>query len=190
MTCKAASGANTEVREPRTPAAAREGSSPRRAPGCERSRAQVILRAMGAGTSISRALIAPANAQRVETARGSIAYWEPRASVYVTDVRGYMSHEMAALIIERADRLYRPGVQLQGFHNWFAMTNYESSCRVDLTAWVLRRRAQTVLHIGVSSRLVAMGVAVANLALGSLIDVHTAPSSLELALGASLAASD
>lgn len=134
-------------------------------------------------------LIAPPHAQRIESARGSIGYWELRRDVYATEVRGYMTRDMAALIIARVDALYALGGKVYGFHNWFAMDNYESSCRVDLTAWVLHNRAQSVLHIGVASRLVAMGVAVANVALGRLIEVHTRPASLEAALGASLQSS-
>ena len=64
------------------------------------------------------------------------------------------------------------------------MENYESSCRVELTAWVLGHRDRTSLHIGLRSRLVAMGVSVANLALGSLIQVHNDMRSLAAALAA------
>jgi len=130
----------------------------------------------------------PTAAQRIESARGSIAYWELGRAVYLTEVRGFMTHDMAELIIERADPMYRSGGTVYGFHNWFGMENYESACRVDLTAWVLRRRAQTALHIGLTSRLVAMGVAVANLALGSLIHVHNDRRSLEAAIAGALRA--
>src|SRR5689334_9955540 len=96
-----------------------------------------FLRHTRGGMDASRAsansgLIAPASAQRIETPRGSIAYWELRRNVYVTEVRGYLSRDMAQLIMDRADALYRPDTKVHGFHNWFAMDNYESSSRVDL----------------------------------------------------------
>lgn len=100
----------------------------------------------------------------------------------MTEVRGFMTRDMAQLIIDCAEPLYaRPG-RVHGFHNWLAMDNYESVCRVELTAWVLSHREQSTLHIGLRSRMVAMGVAVANLALGSLIQVHNEPKQLEAAL--------
>ena len=133
-------------------------------------------------------LVPPATAQRIESERGSIAYWELSRTVYLTEVRGFMTRDMAELIVERADPLYRGGSTVYGFHNWFDMENYESACRVELTGWVLRHRTQTSLHIGLTSRLVAMGVAVANLALGSLIHVHDQPRSLEDAVHAALRA--
>lgn len=124
----------------------------------------------------------PADAQRIQTERGSIAYWELTPRLYMTQVQGVMSQEMAHLIIALAEPLYaRPG-RIHGFHNWLGMDNYESVCRVELTSWVLSHREQSTLHIGLRSRMVAMGVAVANLALGSLIQVYNEPKGLETAL--------
>lgn len=127
-------------------------------------------------------LVPPPAARRVTTERGSLAYWELTSRIYLTEVRGFMTREMSQLIIDQAELLYAGGAVVHGFHNWLAMENYESACRVDLTAWVLRHRAQSVLHIGLASRMVAMGVTVANLALGNLIQVHRDMQSLEAAL--------
>jgi hypothetical protein len=97
-----------------------------------------------------------------------------------------MTQEMAHLLIDQAEPLYsRPG-RIHGFHNWLGMDNYESVCRVELTGWVLSHREQSALHIGLRSRMVAMGVAVANLALGSLIQVYNEPKGFETALRAVL----
>ncbi|HKP63936.1 MAG TPA: hypothetical protein VJV78_44685 [Polyangiales bacterium] len=123
------------------------------------------------------------------SARGSIAFWEVSPGVYATEVGGYMTRDMAQLIIERAEPLYALRGRVYGFHNWFEMENYESSCRVELTAWVLGHRDRTELHIGLRSRLVAMGVSVANLALGSLIQVHSDMRSLASALATAQRAS-
>lgn len=131
------------------------------------------------------ALVPPAAAKRLRTERGSIAVWQLRPNVYASEVSGYMSAEMARLIIELADPLYGKGT-LHGFHNWLAMSNYDSSCRVELTAWVLKHRRESALHIGLVSRMVAMGVAVANLALGNLIHVYDDETALENALQATL----
>lgn len=132
--------------------------------------------------STSPALVSPRDAERVTSERGSIAFWEVGPCIYATEVSGYMTRDMAQLIIARAEPLYSRRGRIYGFHNWFEMENYESSCRVELTAWVLGHRDRTALHIGLRSRLVAMGVSVANLALGSLIQVHGDMRSLASAL--------
>jgi hypothetical protein len=131
--------------------------------------------------SSKRILEPPRDAPSVSTSRGTLTFWQLSAQIYATEMRGFMTQEMSNLIIERAEPLYVPGKKLHGFHNWIEMTNYDSSCRVELTAWVLRHRAQSALHIGLRSRMVAMGVAVANLALGSLIQIYANVDELETA---------
>lgn len=142
---------------------------------------------MGTAGSRPLALLPPRDAKCIETERGSIAYWELSPRVYLTEVRGYMTRDMARLIIEGAEPMYARVSRVHGFHNWLAMENYESACRVELTSWVLGHRNQTALHIGLRSRMVAMGVTVANLALGSLIRVHDDEASLAAALAETLA---
>lgn len=127
-------------------------------------------------------LVAPADALRVTSPRGELAYWQLTPRVIVTEVRGFMTHDMARAIIEHASPLFEREPRVHGFHNWLAMVNYESACRVDLTAWVLRNRDKAFLHIGVTSRMVAMGVAVANMALGNIISVYPSEPALTEAL--------
>ncbi len=136
--------------------------------------------------SSPRLLEPPLEAARVSNGRGTLTFWQLSPHVYATEVRGFMTPEMSDLIIERAEPLYTATGKLHGFHNWLDMSNYDSACRVDLTAWVLRHRGQSALHIGLRSRMVAMGVSVANLALGSLIQVYGTADALEAALRATL----
>lgn len=128
----------------------------------------------------------PRDAVRVGSERGSIAYWQLSPLIYASSVQGHMSTDMSRLIIERGGVLFEnPGI-VSGFHNWLYMTGYDTACRVDLTAWVMRHKARAVLHIGVTSTLVAMGVTVANLALGNLIQVHRSSAELDAALARAL----
>jgi hypothetical protein len=136
--------------------------------------------------SSKRILEPPSGAPSVSTSRGTLTFWQLAPHIYATEVRGFMTQEMSNLIIERAEPLYVPGKKLHGFHNWLEMTNYDSACRVELTAWVMRHRAQSALHIGLRSRMVAMGVAVANLALGSLIQIYASADEMETAVQAAL----
>jgi hypothetical protein len=137
-------------------------------------------------SSSKRILEPPSGAPSVSTPRGTLIFWQLAPHIYATEVRGFMTQEMSNLIIERADPLYVPGKKLHGFHNWLEMTNYDSACRVELTAWVMRHRAQSALHIGLRSRMVAMGVAVANLALGSLIQIYASEDEMETAVQAAM----
>jgi hypothetical protein len=135
------------------------------------------------------ALVPPRGAQRVASERGWIAYWEMGPQICLTKAHGYMTRDMGRLIIDRAGPLYERAVgQVHGFHNWLEMENYESACRVDLTNWALHHRSQSILHVGLRSRIVAMGVAVANVALGSVIKIYQTEEALAAALAETLAA--
>jgi hypothetical protein len=127
----------------------------------------------------SSKLSAPKDALRISTQSGALSYWEITSKIYATEVTGHMTPEMARLIIERGEQLYLSTGTVSGFHNWLQMTGYDPACRIELTAWVLRHKPASVVHIGVTSRLVAMGVTVANLALGNLIKVHATLAALE-----------
>lgn len=94
---------------------------------------------------------------------------------------------MAQLIIDVGNPMYETGV-VWGFHDWLDMTGYDSSSRIDLTAWVLKNRANSRLSIGMRSKLVAMGVSVANLALGNMIETFSTIAQLEGALAEALRA--
>lgn len=129
----------------------------------------------------------PRDASRAETERGRITVWTLAPHVYATEAEGYMTREMAQRVIEHASPLYEAGGVVHGFHNWLAMAGYDSICRVELTAWVLQHRSQSTLHIATASRLVAMGVSVAKLAVGDLLHVHRDLDALERALAGALA---
>ena len=117
----------------------------------------------------------------LETERGCIWSWRLAPDVYASEVEGYLDLGMAQLIIKQADPMYEVG-RVDGFHYWFDMTGYDSQARVELTNWVTRHRSRSRLFIGVRSKIVAMGVSVANLALGNLIRTYAATPELDLAL--------
>jgi hypothetical protein len=92
---------------------------------------------------------------------------------------------MAQLITDLGNPMYELGV-VWGFHDWLDMTGYDSASRIDLTSWVLKNRAKSRLCIGLRSKLVAMGVSVANLALGNMIETFSSSAQLEAALAEAL----
>ena len=57
--------------------------------------------------------------------------------------------------------------------DFWSMPTYDSPLRLDLTSWLLDHRPRVAeLHVLTRSRIVTMGVAVANLALGGLVTNH------------------
>lgn len=126
-------------------------------------------------------LTPPVDALSVVSPRGRCFFWQVAPTVYATEVTGHMTPEMSHLVRTHGEGLYRAREVVVGFHNWLAMTSYDSNCRVELTSWVLGHRAESMLHIGVRSRLVSMGVAVAELAVGKIIQVHKTREALDAA---------
>ncbi|MFO0547881.1 MAG: hypothetical protein U0271_05810 [Polyangiaceae bacterium] len=60
------------------------------------------------------------------------------------------------------------------FNDWELFDRYTSRGRLALTTWALRNRQKIAAsHVLVGSKLVAMGVEVANLALGGIYRTHT-----------------
>jgi hypothetical protein len=119
--------------------------------------------------------------------RGRICVWRLSEHIYVSHVEGHLDREMAQLIIDLATPMYEAGV-VSGFHDWLDMTGYDSASRIDLTNWVLKNRAKSRLFISMRSKLVAMGVSVANLALGNMIETFSNSEQLEAALARALRA--
>lgn len=117
----------------------------------------------------------------LEGVHGRIFVWRLSPRIYASQVEGYLDRNMAQLIIDIAEPLYGKGM-VSGFHTWFGMTGYATASRLDLTSWVKAHRSESRLFIGLQSRLVAMGVSVANLALGNMIETFSSAASLEAAL--------
>jgi hypothetical protein len=70
------------------------------------------------------------------------------------------------------------------FDDMEATTGYATEARSALTQWVMaHRRALGGIHILTHNRLVAMGVTVANLALGGFLTAYTDRTAFNAALG-------
>lgn len=131
--------------------------------------------------NIPRRLLPPTDAKYERSERGWLAYWPLSNDAYASYAHGHLNREMSNLLIELADRLYDGRRPVYGFHDWIEMTHYESACRIDLTNWVVSHRTHSVVHIAVRSPVIAMGVTVANMVLGSLIHIHKTADALEAA---------
>lgn len=122
--------------------------------------------------------------QEVTTGGGTARLWWLTPTIYVTQVSGQMGEKHADLFERFAEERIRnaPG-KVNVFHDWLGMTGYESRCRQRLTRWSLEHLdAYGEVHLALRSKLVAMGVQVANIALGGKIRVHGSRATLEAEL--------
>lgn len=91
--------------------------------------------------------------------------------------------DFATPIIAAFDEILKAGSKVEIFFDMGKMDNYDSTLRTKLTTHFAARRPDIAsLHVFAKSRLVTMGVSVANLALGRLITVHSSLTSFVKAL--------
>src|SRR5678816_667580 len=96
------------------------------------------------------------------TPRGELRAWAPAPDLVVLRLTGYLEKELTPRFVADFERLW-PNPLRGVFADLDLMTGYDSAFRVGMTEWarkVIDRGA--VLHVSVRSKLVQMGVAVAN----------------------------
>jgi hypothetical protein len=118
------------------------------------------------------------------TQTGELRGWVLAPSVFVTQGKGHMTDEHCKFIETYGEeRIRRHSGKLYVFHDWRELTGYDSMTRVRLTAWsVKHRHSYQEVHLAVRSRIIAMGVQVANVALGGIMRAHSGIATLEVEL--------
>jgi hypothetical protein len=107
------------------------------------------------------------------TATGALEMWYPAPGVVADRIVGHLDLELARRFTERLT-VKMAGGRIHVFSDWERMEGYDSAVRMELTAWALRRRSGFAgIHALVRSRLVAMGLSVANVALGNFMQAYT-----------------
>src|SRR5512139_2983256 len=113
---------------------------------------------------------------------GSLVAWQVSPQVWASQTQGRMQIGHAHAWISVGNRMVKTGLPFAGFHEWMGMESYDSETRKLLTEWSLANRAQMIeVHLTVRSRLVRMGVSVANLALGNFMQTHDTIETMEAA---------
>lgn len=98
--------------------------------------------------------------------------WVPSPNVLVFALRGHGDVAFAEPLLKAFDTLSkRDSVHL--FVDADGLVNYQSQLRTELTTGFFPHRRRTSLHVLLSSKLVAIGVSVANLALGGIVTTLT-----------------
>lgn len=124
-----------------------------------------------------------APAHEVRDSRGVTRIYRPQPDVLVSVVAGHFAHAGALRIIQTLDLIGLEHTQLRQWHHWYDMSSFDITSQRDLTTWHVRHRKLIhELNIVCRSQLVLMGVRVANVALGGLIQVYQDPAMFEAAI--------
>ena len=123
-----------------------------------------------------------------ETSRGRLALWTLDHGFLVFQIVDHGDKSFIAPIVAGFERSLRQGSTVQMFVDVERMNSYDTELRTEVTAALARERKRIgCLHILVRSKIVAMGVSVANLALGGIMTIHGEPGPFQHALQTSLA---
>jgi hypothetical protein len=100
---------------------------------------------------------------RVAEPRGKLEIFLPKVGVLLTVVEGHLSHAMAKRWVEVIGPSFEKGLTFDTFHDWEAMTGYDSTARQELTSWVAAsfRNVHSARFLA-KDRLVRMGVSAAS----------------------------
>jgi hypothetical protein len=122
-----------------------------------------------------------------ETSRGRLTLWTLEQGVLVFQIAAHGDKAFVAPIVAGFERSLRHA-PVQMFVDVELMTAYDTELRTEVTAALARERKRIgCLHILVRSKIVAMGVSVANLALGGIMTIYGSAPPFHHALQAGLA---
>lgn len=98
----------------------------------------------------------------------------PVHGIFLTRISGHADLDCALHLMRAFDRIATITIgPLDVFHDWELVTGYDSVVRQELVRWTDENEKPGEVHILVKSRLVAMGVSVANAALGGKLVVYS-----------------
>jgi hypothetical protein len=107
----------------------------------------------------------------------------PAGGVVLVVMQGHARAEAVPPALAELARIVKADPGFDYFYDLWSLQVYDSPVRVDLTDFH-RKVGLRSLHTLTRSRVVAMGVAVANLALGNRITVHSSRESFDQRLAA------
>lgn len=119
--------------------------------------------------------------EHIRWSRGELRVKTSENVVYMS-LNGYLDKDYVTNITQPVDKLILAGMKPLIFNDWWEMTGYDTDARLKLTDWIFWIRGKIVgSHILVRSKIVSMGVSIANLALGGMLTVYTDRQEFSLA---------
>ncbi len=106
-----------------------------------------------------------------ESQRGSFRIWRIAPTVLTSRFQGYLDIELARAFVDYLTSVIGNEGRYTALHDWSALDGYASESRkliTDFTNSNKKRFDRIVIYT--ESRLVRMGIAVANLVLGSIVE--------------------
>jgi hypothetical protein len=123
--------------------------------------------------------------QEVTFARATLRMWQPSPRVFVCSMTGHMPDETMVPLLAAWNRVILDPGRALIFADCWAITGYDPACRVETVRFLRAHRARIEsFHILIGSKLGAMGVAVANLALDGMLEQHSDRARFALELDA------
>lgn len=129
------------------------------------------------------ALLAPGSEHRVRGERGMVVLERPAPAVALLRAEGIVDAAALEPILELREQILRECGHIFIFDDLEHLESYASSVRLGLTEWCRRHRGSIrEFHLLSRSRMVALGVSVANVVLEQQITVHARREAFEDAL--------
>jgi hypothetical protein len=126
--------------------------------------------------------------ERWSNARGTLDIRMPTADIVTRRFEGHATIDFVEPACKHLEALFAAGVAPLVFDDFELGVGYDSDVRMKLTAWLLRHMtAIKELHVLVRPGLLAMGVSVANLAMGGGLITYSDRSAFEWAYAAAMA---
>ena len=122
--------------------------------------------------------------ERFVSTRGEISLSSPKDGVVVFKVSGHFDKPMGTRIVDTMEQVVSAHRRFHAFCDWAEIVSYDSEVRAMLTQWVAQHRTHGTYHMLVGSKIISMGVSVANLALGGVLVGYTNRASFDAALRA------
>lgn len=119
---------------------------------------------------------------RLTSAKGDVVLTWPRPDVIIIKVTGHFDRQLGNFILDSTTRTLQTAKRIAIFCDWSETTGYDSDVRVSFTHWASTHRSNAKFHLLVNSKIVSMGVSVANLALGGLLTVYSNRPAFDAAL--------
>jgi hypothetical protein len=132
-----------------------------------------------------------ATAERYDTPATRARLWVPAPGLVVTRCEGIGDLGAIQVYTARMDKLLASGQRIRVFHHWLEVSSFQPEAREHLRAWATRRHADlNDAHYLVRSKIIAMAISVAALALRRRLVVYTSVPKFMAALSFAIAAAD